>query len=1131
VNAFDNNGAVTVNPWATGISAGPADESGQTVAFQVVGNSNPSLFAVAPAVSPAGVLTFTPATVPPGTSTATITLQLKDNGGAANGGIDTSGTQSFVISITHVNSPPHLVASPKETFDTVGNTALEFKAAQSLPVSVFVNGNLVSNFTDSDGPQTLSASLVSASPGASVTINSDGTFTYVPPAGATGTDTFTYSVTDGADTVTRTVTIHLIGRLWYVKNDADSGGLGRSTDPFDTLAEAQSASAANDTIFVYGGDLTTNGQAAGITLQAGQKLYGEAYGLTINTPLNGVASTTLVTADAAKRPKIDNTAAGGNAVTVTNAGGVEVRGLSLAANTNAVNVTTSGANSGGATITDNVITGSGQQGIKIAAGGTGGTTVTIQNNAVTATGNAIDARTTAGATVLDLDGETVTSAANGIFIDGSGGGTTTIIGFANNVVSGNTVVSGIVVTSATFDATPGGTFQPIAAGSTSIGASGNGVGASGMVLTNVAGDLAFTDLDIFADGGAGLRASGTTAYTGSAGFRIGFPGIITSAANVTAVGGPAIDLQTVAMNNFLWQSINSSGSATTGAAFNSVTGTFSDSSGSSISSSTGTGFQVGSSNATISYAGTINTTTGKGVDLTSNTGSTISFTGALTLSSGSNTAFNATGGGTVTTTNTTSTLTSTTGTALNVANTTIGASGLKFKSISANGAASGIVLNTTGASGSLSVLGTGAAGSGGTIQNTSSHGISLTSTLSPSFDRMNIQNTARSGVKGTTVTNFTFTNGTINNSATGGGTDESNIAFNTAVSGTENNISGTLVITGNTLTNSTWHGVDVQNFNGTLSNVNISSNTFTSSTAVASSKGSAIRILPLGSATTAANVSAGTLSNNNISNFPSGAGIMVQGGNANASGPSGTVGTPGGGVISITSNLIQGQAAAKMGTNAIIATVTGKGQGNFDLSNNGTVANPLTNITGHVIGCGANGNTTVTCVTNGNVIVANNTAASNGVSGGTGVTFGTTDTPNMTWTINNNTISSTDGNGILAVARGATGTLKVKIQNNNVGAPLTGVRPGIRIDAGNAGSVNDSVCLNISGNTTAGSGGTNGIGLRKQGTVTATNAFGINGMAATASPGVESYVDGLNPADNGTLLISATSGFSNCSLP
>jgi hypothetical protein len=36
-------------------------------------------------------------------------------------------------------------------------------------------------------------------------------------------------------------------------------------------------------------------------------------------------------------------------------------------------------------------------------------------------------------------------------------------------------------------------------------------------------------------------------------------------------------------------------------------------------------------------------------------------------------------------------------------------------------------------------------------------------------------------------------------------------------------------------------------------------------------------------------------------------------------------------------------------------------------------------------------------------------------------------------------------------------------------------------------------------------------------------------MAATGTPGVETFVNGLNPAGGGTLLISAESGFSNCS--
>jgi hypothetical protein len=46
----ENDAAQTVNNWATNISAGPPDESGQSVNFIVTNNSNAGLFAVAPAI-------------------------------------------------------------------------------------------------------------------------------------------------------------------------------------------------------------------------------------------------------------------------------------------------------------------------------------------------------------------------------------------------------------------------------------------------------------------------------------------------------------------------------------------------------------------------------------------------------------------------------------------------------------------------------------------------------------------------------------------------------------------------------------------------------------------------------------------------------------------------------------------------------------------------------------------------------------------------------------------------------------------------------------------------------------------------------------------------------------------------
>ncbi|MEE4113372.1 MAG: PilC/PilY family type IV pilus protein [Desulfobacteraceae bacterium] len=105
---LEDAGPQTVAGWATGISPGPSDESGQSLTFTVT-NDNNSLFAVQPNVDPAsGDLTYTPADQVEGS--ATVTVALSDNGGTANGGID-SFTQTFTISINDIDPAASFTAS------------------------------------------------------------------------------------------------------------------------------------------------------------------------------------------------------------------------------------------------------------------------------------------------------------------------------------------------------------------------------------------------------------------------------------------------------------------------------------------------------------------------------------------------------------------------------------------------------------------------------------------------------------------------------------------------------------------------------------------------------------------------------------------------------------------------------------------------------------------------------------------------------------------------------------------------------------------------------------------------------------------------------------------------------------
>ena len=269
------------------------------------------------------------------------------------------------------------------------------------------------------------------------------------------------------------------------------------------------------------------------------------------------------------------------------------------------------------------------------------------------------------------------------------------------------------------------------------------------VITNAAGaaiqlanGVDVEGLNVTGPSGAGISGTGvTTASVGT-----------TSQVTVSGAGGDGIHLD------------GGTGNVT-------VAATVTGSGAHSVSVANRTG-------GTTAFSGPIDDT-GTGITLSSNTGATVSFTGGVTASTGANAAFAATGGGTVAVTGAANTLTTTSGTALNVANTTIGAPGLTFQSISSNGADNGIDLDTTGTSGGLTVTGTGSAGSGGTIQHSTGSGIlgKTTSNLKLSF--MNVLDNGNAlGESGIRLTDLTGT-GAITSSTVSGSAEDNIYLMNT----------------------------------------------------------------------------------------------------------------------------------------------------------------------------------------------------------------------------------------------------------------------------------------------------------------------------------------------------------------
>jgi hypothetical protein len=94
---LDLAGPQVVPNWAKQISAGPPNEASQKVHFGVT-NDSPSLFAAQPTVDASGNLTFQPLLGASGV--ANVSVVAIDDGGTANGGLDTSQPQTFTIGIS-----------------------------------------------------------------------------------------------------------------------------------------------------------------------------------------------------------------------------------------------------------------------------------------------------------------------------------------------------------------------------------------------------------------------------------------------------------------------------------------------------------------------------------------------------------------------------------------------------------------------------------------------------------------------------------------------------------------------------------------------------------------------------------------------------------------------------------------------------------------------------------------------------------------------------------------------------------------------------------------------------------------------------------------------------------------------
>ena len=507
----------------------------------------------------------------------------------------------------------------------------------------------------------------------------------------------------------------------------------------------------------------------------------------------------------------------------------------------------------------------------------------------------------------------------------------------------------------------------------------------------------------------------------------------------------------------------------------------------------------------ILFGGPVTDAGGEGIDLLDNAGSTIAFTGTLSLSTGPNPAFTATGGGAVTATGAGSTLSSSGEGVLVIEDTTIGAAGVTFQSVSSSstdnsddsGTDSGIILDDTGSSAGVTVTGTGTPGSGGTIENSTGPGIQLTSTSAPSFTDMAISDNAADGISGSYVNGLTLDGCTVSGNGTGAFDDGLNFSDQGADSPV--GLTGTVSIANSTITGSAFDNADISDASGTL-NLTVTDTTF-SNGGGPSVGGSGLLVGADGTVS----VTGSTFTDNTVDAFAYGANSAAPGTDS-VTFSNNTVNSNGNGGVAIT---LYGNA-----TNAIAV------DGN-NIQNASGDAIGIDQVEGEEIPTGSG---TLTGTIDGNTIGAPTAAGSGGTGGVFVEGWGTAETLAIT----GNHIYQYSDAGITFINEGSP-VMNLTITGNTIadsdadwgiyGWDGTQVFTGRGLAPGPGGTV----CAVITGNSIAGSGhGEADIQLDQN------DAYTINLPGYTGGPGdvsaVESFLAGNNDGDGTPTAIATVSG-------